>query len=165
MNMSQSGVRHNIKCTCVLPQFKKLEKPIQHEFPVFSIIDEDKNELIEKHAQCDNCGVVHRVFDVCRSQIMYSREKPTAMMRSLDEIKVSIPDRIQAVLLTNDCHISVWEQAEFIISHKEFWGSYIKLTSENEEEDKTSVKVLFIYSADAFKVETYSRVHTVEINQ
>jgi hypothetical protein len=161
--MPLTGVRHNVKCTCVLPQFKKLERAIQHEFPVFSVLDEDKNELIEKHAQCDNCGVVHRVFDICKSQIMYSREKPTTLMRSLDEIKISVPERLQAVLLTNDCHISVWEQVEFIISHQECWGSYVKLSSENEEDDKMSVKVLFIYSADAFKVETHSRVHTVEI--
>ena len=64
-----TGVLHLIECHCCLPQYKNSKKPVYHKFKVFSILD-DGDTVISKHSQCNNCGVVHHVIDICKSEII-----------------------------------------------------------------------------------------------
>ena len=80
----KTGIKHHIQCLCVLPQYRKKENPPYHEFVVFSIIDES-DTMEEKHAQCNNCGVIHRVIDVCKSEIATNRAEISFL--TMDDIK------------------------------------------------------------------------------
>ena len=63
----QYGVKHLVQCNCMLPQLKS--KSILHKFLVFSIVD-DNNKVQVKFAQCNNCNVIHKVTEVCKSTIL-----------------------------------------------------------------------------------------------
>ena len=80
--MDSFGQKHLIKCRCVLPQFKKLDNPPVHKFVVFSALNEEGN-VVTKYAQCNNCGVIHKVTDLCTSEIIPGRsEEHTSELQS-----------------------------------------------------------------------------------
>ena len=82
-----TGVKHLVQCRCVLPQFKHAHKPIQHQFVVFSVINDEGN-VESKFAQCPNCGLIHKVVDVNNSEIMHGRENMGALI-TIDDVKLS----------------------------------------------------------------------------
>ena len=63
----ESYVKHLIECHCTLPQYRNRPDIVYHKFPVFSLLESDS--VVEKLARCNNCDAVHRVFDVCKSEI------------------------------------------------------------------------------------------------
>ena len=62
------GFKHLVQCHCILPQYRKMKDPVFHKFVVFSTIDK-KDNVEPKNVQCNNCGVIHKVFDICKSEI------------------------------------------------------------------------------------------------
>ena len=46
-----------------------MDNPLFHKFTVFSEFDSE-GEIIPKIAKCNNCGVIHKVIDFCRSEII-----------------------------------------------------------------------------------------------
>ena len=74
------GVRHLIQCHCILPQYRKSKEPVFHKFVAFSIIDENE-EAMQKIVECNNCGVVHRIIDVCRSEIVHKIEDARSIVK------------------------------------------------------------------------------------
>ena len=82
------GVKHLIQCHCILPQYKNSPEPIFHKFVVFSEIDEEDN-FVTKLAQCNNCGVIHKVVDACKSEIVRGMEESSAIL-TIPEIKKSL---------------------------------------------------------------------------
>jgi len=72
--VSRSGVKHLVQCRCVLPQYKSALTPVYHQFVVFSVIDET-DSVISKIVQCNNCGILHRIFEVGKSEILSGKEE------------------------------------------------------------------------------------------
>lgn len=121
------GIKHLIPCHCVLSQFKGDPNPPVHQFVVFSVLGDD-NVLQVKLAQCNNCGVAHRVTDVCKSQILSGREDLSSIL-SLDDIKMGLPDQLVALLERHDADYSSWEQAKWIIENQR-WGERVILSND-----------------------------------
>ena len=136
-----AGVKHLIQCHCILPQFRNLEEPVFHQFVVFSNTD-DKGDIVVKIAKCNNCGVVHRVVDFCKSEIVTSAED-TMAITTIEDLKNSIPD------------ISTWEQVDDIIEN-ESWNSSIVLSREKVG-DETHLKVMSIIGPERFRIKTHTR--------
>lgn len=149
----KSGQKHLIKCRCVLPQFKKLENPPAHKFIVFSEILEDGNVKI-KYTQCNNCGVIHRVTDLCRSDILSSKESIGSLIK-IEDIRPSIHQNFVSVLDSNYADIATWEAVQFIIENKK-WGEFVVLTSETEE-NEIHGKYIRILGDSFCKVESFVR--------
>ena len=147
------GVRHLIECHCVLPQYRRAPEPIFHKFTVFSVIDDDDN-VISKLVKCNNCGVLHKVHDICKSEFIYEGEDFTGVI-SIDDIKLSLPERLLDILEAYTAERSVWEQAQFIIENKK-WNSFIILRSEIID-DKLEGKLLRVLGLNLYKVEPFSR--------
>lgn len=147
------GQKHLIKCRCVLPQFKDLSNPPQHQFVVFSQIDDNDNVVV-KFSQCNNCGLIHKIIDMCNSEIISGKENMSSII-TLDDIKLSMPSSLSSILERNNCDISTWEQAQFILENKQ-WGNFITLTQE-EESGIRQGKYLRIMSETFFKIETFTR--------
>src|SRR4051812_34631188 len=101
-----SGLKHLITCRCVLPQFKRLPEPPQHQFIVFSIIDDEGTAQI-KFSQCNNCGIIHKVIDVCRSEIV-SRESMNSIVK-IDDVKINLPSNLSNILESNAADLASWE--------------------------------------------------------
>lgn len=147
------GQRHLVRCRCVLPQFKSSKEPPAHQFVVFSVIKDDESVVV-KHSQCNNCGIIHKVVDICKSEIVSGKEASSAVV-TIDDIKGSIPQNLSNILERNNSDISAWESAQFIIENKR-WGDIVVLSSE-EESGVRQGKYVRIMSETFFKVESYSR--------
>lgn len=144
--------KHLIECHCILPIFKMQTKPVFHKFPVFSLLD-DKEEIIEKWAKCNNCDAVHRVYDYCKSEVVKNSDDYVDMVTTLDDLKFSIPSDVLDVLLKNNKDISDYEQVAFII--KEKLDDKILLTKK-EVGDKVVCKyLLFENGKNSIAQETY----------
>jgi citrate lyase subunit beta/citryl-CoA lyase len=84
------GIKHLIQCHCILPQFRNLKEPKFHQFSVFSIID-DSDVIEPKLVACNNCGILHRVVDVCKSEIVTNREDSASSMKR-EDFNLSLED-------------------------------------------------------------------------
>jgi len=148
-----NGIKHFVQCRCILPQFKRHLHPTFHRFPVFSIIDDD-DHVEPKFVACPNCGIVHKIIDLCRSEIQPGRENNSSVV-TIDDLKSALPEKLVAILESNDAHISSWEEAQFIIEAKD-WGRNIVLSTENIG-DSVQGKFVKILGDHLFKVDTFVR--------
>lgn len=111
-------VKHVIECKCILPQYKASPEPIFHRFVVFSELDE-QGEFVSHYAQCNNCGVVHRVIEVGQSRVIKKESLPSII--SIEDLKMSLPPKLVGILELHDCPLATWQEANFIIQNK-MWG-------------------------------------------
>lgn len=151
------GLKHLITCRCVLPQFKRMENAPQHQFVVFSVID-DSGNLQSRFAQCNNCGIVHKVTDVCRSEVV-SREAMSSLP-TVDDIKSGLPPTLANLLESNHVDLATWEMAQFILENKQ-WGNFVVLTTD-EEDGLRQGKYVRILGDNLFKVETFAREEVIK---
>ena len=152
------GVKHLIECHCILPQYRNKKERKFHKFIVFSIVD-DSNTVIPKFSQCNNCGVVHKVYDLCKSEIMTGKEEIKAVT-SIDDIKLLIPSSISNVLENYQVDLPTWEHAKWILDNKK-WGSFIVLEKETIK-DEIQGKMLLINDKDNLSIETFTYATTIE---
>ena len=139
-----------VECQCVLPQYKKSANPVYHKFVVFSVLEDDK--IKTNFAQCTNCGVVHKIIDLCKSEILNGKESLNSL-ETIEDIKLSIPQDLSAVLENYSCDISNWQHAKFIYENGK-WGDSIVLVRE-ELDSEIQGKFLTIVSHNRFKIETF----------
>ena len=143
-----TGIKHLIQCHCVLPQFRKAENKVFHKIEVFSVsIEEDT--IKEKFVICDNCGVVHKVHDLCRSEIQTRHESITSV-RTIPEIKMSLDENVCELLEKNNCHVSTWENVEFVIDNN--LVEIPVIINRETVRGKTNVKILQLKSNGKFKI-------------
>lgn len=153
-----TGQKHLVRCRCVLPQFKHSANPPAHQFTVFSVINDD-NTVKPKFAQCTNCGVIHRVHELSRSDILLGREAMGSII-TVNDIRVSLPDALVAILENTKADLPTWEAVQFIYENKQ-WGSFAVLTSDTEGDVKQG-KYVRILGEKMFKVETFERVEVIK---
>ena len=91
------GLKHLIKCRCILPTLKNRTDPPLHQFIVFSIVEKDV--VLEKIVNCNNCGIAHRITDICKSVIMESVESAKSVM-TIDDVAVMLPESVSTILQT-----------------------------------------------------------------
>ena len=151
------GTKHLIECHCILPQYRHDKTPTYHKFIAFSMVD-DSGTTVPKYAQCNNCGVVHKIYDLCKSEIVVGKDEMKSITTK-EEIALGLHDDLQGVLHSYDCDISTWENAKFILEHKK-WGSRLVLIRDNIEDDVTG-KVLVFESPSKFKIEDFIFRNTV----
>lgn len=129
-----------------------MKKPLYFKFQVFSIID-DGNNVIPKTAQCPNCGIVHKVFDICKSEIATGKEESREIITK-DDLSFMLPSDYVNILKNYDCVIADYEQLLFILENKK-WNDFIVLTYEKEGED-ISGKLLKFSETGQPKIEPYA---------
>ena len=152
-----TGVLHLIECHCCLPQYKNSKKPVYHKFKVFSILD-DGDTVISKHSQCNNCGVVHHVIDICKSEIITGRDE--IILLSREDIQLMIPSSISNILTQYKCDLPTWEKTLFIFQNGK-WGYYV-IVDKQETEEEVSGKMLKIQSLTKFLIEPFFYRRTME---
>lgn len=143
------GQKHIVNCRCILPQFKK--SGILHSFIVFSIIENDIVQ--EKIVNCNNCGAQHRVFDICKSEILNTDS--TIGTLTIEEIKLSISNKnIITIFENNKCDLPTWENLKFILDNQ-LWGCIITMSSEFVDGYNIG-KYIQILGENLYKVESFS---------
>lgn len=143
--MSIEGIKHLIQCHCVLPQFRNANPPIFHKFVVFSLVDDD--QVREKIVQCNNCGVIHRVTDHCKSEILHGKEE-SGSIRTIEDIELSLPERLAAYLKSQNVDVATWEQVEWLTENAQ--ESEVVLRRD-EQAEKTNLKILTIKKDGTFR--------------
>ena len=145
------GIKHLIQCHCVLPQFKDRSDPVFHKFTVFSIIDES-DTVQPKFSQCNNCGVVHRVVDICKSELTSKEESKS--IPNIDDIKFSLSPDLSRVLESYQCDLATWEQAEWIFLNK-IWDQWIVLSRDEDDQGELHGKRLIFSEDGRFRIEAF----------
>tara|TARA_R100000808_G_C2155541_1_gene168612 strand:- start:34263 stop:34727 length:465 start_codon:yes stop_codon:yes gene_type:complete len=152
------GIKHIIECHCVLPQFRNKENFAYHKFVVFSIID-DSDTVIPKYVTCNNCGVIHKIFDICKSHIMAGKDDLKSQSSIID-IKYTLDKGVVEILESYKCDLPTYENVKFIIDNKR-WGSFVVLTKDDVENEITG-KMLVFEKEDKFKIESFIDRRAVE---
>lgn len=147
------GIKHLIKCRCVLTQYRGVQDPPRHQFVVFSVYDESTDSVQVKHAQCNNCGLVHKVVDLCKSEFLNKEDLQT--LTSVSDIRDSIPESLRNVLDRNNADLPTWEAVSFA-HHNKHWGDIIVITSDYDSGTRYG-KYVQLLGENLFKVESFSR--------
>ena len=146
----KQGIKHNIQCLCILPQFRNKSNPPNHEFVVFSTIDAS-DVMEEKYSQCNNCGVIHRIIDLCKSEIATNRAEISILTK--EDINMMLPPPVSNMLENYQCDISTWEHALFIVSEQK-WDEFIIL-EKNTIEDGFEGKLLRFKPHNKYTIEPF----------
>lgn len=144
------GIKHVVECHCVLPQYQKAGKPY-HQFVVFSILD-DSDTCIPKHASCNNCGVIHNVIDICKSEILPGQE--TGAVMEISDAKLMLPTSLGNILESYNCEIHTWEHVLFLFENQ-MWDTKVILTKETTEIGDVSGKLLHLRGPGQYRLEPY----------
>ena len=136
-------------CTSTIQEYYRTL--LYHKFIVFSIID-DSNTVIPKYAQCNNCGVIHKVFDMCKSEILAGKDE-TAAIITKEDARSSLPDQLIEVLDSYAVDVPFYEEAMFILENKK-WGSTMILTKEMIEDELVGKRLMFT-SPNKYKIENF----------
>ena len=140
-----------MQCHCILPQFKNSADPVFHKFVVFSVID-DSDTVQPKFAQCNNCGIVHKVIDICRSELT-SKDDAKALP-NIEDIKFSLSPDLVRVLETYQSDLATWEQAEWIYLTKS-WDHWITLARDEDDSGDIHGKRLIFLDDGRFRIEAF----------
>jgi hypothetical protein len=151
------GMKHLVQCHCILPQFKNRKEPYFHKFAVFSIID-DGDTVIPKYVNCNNCGILHKVYDICKSEIVTGKEDAKQEMK-IKDFKLSLPSGVYEVLMEYNKEASDFEHAQFIIDYEK-WGASIILSRE-QADNSIQGKLLKFITADKFRIESFVHQESV----
>ena len=147
------GIKHLVQCHCILPQYRNSDNPVFHQFIVFSTLDVASDTVNPTFAECNNCGVVHKIVDICKSEIVIGRDELRSQI-SISDLRHSLPESLFELLQSYNRELPDYEHAQFVLENDR-WGDYIILTKE-ELEEYTQGKLVKFVSCDKFKVESYT---------
>lgn len=129
-----------------------------HKFPVFSIID-DSDTVVIKYAECNNCGAAHKVYDICKSEILTGRDEVRSQL-SIEDFKFSLSSDLYELLHHYKKDLPDYEMAQYIIDNK-VWDSTIVLSRE-EMDDQVQGKLLRFISQEKFRIESYTHKDEIQ---
>jgi hypothetical protein len=145
-------IKHLVECHCKLPQYKANFKAPYHQFVAFSAIDSSET-VIPKHAECNNCGVIHNVFDIAKSEILSGQEIGAVMAK--DDVALTLPESLKNILNSYNCDVADWEHVLFVLQNNKFPEDII--IDRKIENDVVSGKVLLITGHGKYKIQPFSR--------
>jgi hypothetical protein len=134
-----------------------MENPIYHKFVVFSIIEDDVVE--PKFVQCNNCAIIHKITDVCKSEIVAGLEFSNAVTR-IDEVREALPDQIASFLEKANSDMATWENVAFLLENS--LGGFEVPIAKEEVSGLTQVKMLSVDEKGKVKIKTVTRNDILE---
>lgn len=152
------GIKHILECHCILPQYRERKEPVYHKFIAFSEVD-DSDTVVASNVQCNNCGTVHKIYDICKSEIVAGKDE-SASVEKKEDVALSLPKQLVELMETYSLEVCDYQMARYVIENKK-WGTTIVLSFENEGE-KSSGKILKFLAEDRFRVESFSRQETLQ---
>jgi hypothetical protein len=145
-------IKHLVECHCSLKIFDNNQKIIYHKFPVFSVFDES-DSIEEKYVMCNNCDIIHKVEDVCKSEIKWGKEALKTLVCTKEDIKFNFKnyekENVSDLLELHDVDIADWELVNFLIEENQ--AGQIVL-DRKEIENNISYKVLYINESGNIKI-------------
>lgn len=130
-----------------------MNNPPQHQFTVFSIVNDD-GSIDEKYVQCNNCDLVHKVTEISRSEIVPGRETMKSAI-TITDVKSSLSENLAGALSAHDVDLATWQAVQFIVENKR-WGDQVVLTTDNVD-GVVQGKYVRILGESLFKIESFIR--------
>ena len=143
------GIKHVVECRCVLNQFRNKKNPPNHKFIVFSELRDDK--VITSYVNCNNCGVAHKIVDLCKSEILEKSEDFPVV--NMSDLMFSLPQDLRAVFDSYDVDMPTIQNALWIIDNSR-WGEKIILVKK-ELDDRIEGKSLVFKAPNQYRIETF----------
>ena len=148
-------INHVVDCQCILQIYSKVEKPIYHKFVVFSTITEDNFDI--KYVECNNCGLIHEVYDVGKSNLKSDGDKYKALVTTKEDLQYNLPEKYVNFLVKNKVEETyIWENINYLLENN-IAGNiiYNKETIDN----KVICSFISINEDNTFKIykETFQR--------
>ncbi len=103
------GIKHLVECHCELPIYKNKEDIIYHKILVYSKFNK-KGKIVEKIVSCENCSTLHKVYDICKSEIVKGGKDQNKAAITIEELEIQIPDKISRILEKNKCTLPIYEE-------------------------------------------------------
>ena len=116
-----------------MPTLKSKKDPPLHSFIAFSV-ENDDGTLNEKYVNCNNCGILHKVTGICKSEIMHNFEGTSSSI-TLEDIKLTIPEGIGRLLESYNCELPDFEFIKFMLDNSK--KDFIVLSHEFNDGRKT----------------------------
>jgi hypothetical protein len=154
--MSTEYVKHLIECHCVLPQYRNRVDLVYHKFAVFSLLESDN--VVEKLVRCNNCDAVHRVYDVCKSEIFIG-DLDLTTIRMPQEILSELPVGLKESLAPLSLDMCTLEHILWCVENNK--QEKLPLRKDTVK-GKLFVKFITLRADGKWKFETES--HSTEIN-
>jgi len=128
-----------------------MKNPIFHKFVVYSQQDED-GSVKEKFSRCNNCEAVHRIYDLCKSEIAVGLDEIDSII-TIQDIASSLHEKVSTILKENNCDLATFENIEDVIFN-ESWESQVVISRKSINSAKTQVKIIEFKSEDKFRIHT-----------
>lgn len=107
---------HTLECQCILPIYNKIEKPVFHQFVVFSKFNNDVLE--EKYVECNNCGIIHQVISCNKSNIISDTTNYKSLVVNKEDLSYSLPSKYLDFLTKKEVEeIYIWEKINFLLEN------------------------------------------------
>jgi hypothetical protein len=104
--------------------------------------------------QCNNCAIVHRVVDLCRTELVVGKDE-LSTVTTIDDISFTIPRDVRDILESYNADLPTWENVQYILANKQ-WGTHVVLTQDVLDDD-TQGKLLLFNGPEKFNIETFVR--------
>ena len=118
------GIKHIVECRCILSQFRSWADPPLHKFIAFSIIDSEDN-VTESLVKCNNCGITHKIMDLCKTQILEKSDDWQTVNK--EDIRLSLNPGLREILDSYDVDLPTWQMAQWIVDNSR-WGERMILS-------------------------------------
>tara|TARA_R110000824_G_scaffold60853_3_gene162326 strand:+ start:6139 stop:6471 length:333 start_codon:yes stop_codon:yes gene_type:complete len=109
--------------------------------------------------QCNNCETVHKIYDLCKSEIIAGKDE-SAVVEKPSDVAISLPNQLSELFENYSLDVSDYQLARHILDH-DLWEQTIILSKETED-GLTTGKVLKILGPQKFRVDSFSRQDTIE---
>jgi hypothetical protein len=148
----KSGIKHLIECHCVLPQYRGRKDTVYHKFIVFSIIDES-DTVIPKYVQCNNCDVIHKIYDICKSEIASGKDELRSVTTP-EIILFQLPSELQELFkFSYKIDLATLENVKYILDNQ-LWNQHVVLTRDVIN-DETTGKILKFPEPQKYLIEDF----------
>jgi len=124
---------------------------------VFSLID-DSETVVSKHARCNNCGVIHNIIDICKSEVMLGQEVGAVMTK--EDCGMMLPAGVKQILETYECEVPDWEHALYILQNEK-WNDFIIVNREDTEIGDLAGKILKFLAPGNYRLEPFLQKRTI----
>lgn len=139
---------HTVECQCILPIYSKVERPVYHSFVVFSTIEAESLE--EKYVECNNCGVIHQITNINKSNIISDTTKYKSLVVNKEDLSYSLPSKYLDFLTKKKVEeVYIWEKINFLLENN---LSELVLFNRSQIDNYIVCEFIEVIDKDNFKI-------------
>jgi hypothetical protein len=118
--------------------------------------------VIPSYAQCNHCNAIHKIIDICSSEIL--RKDELASLETVNELKYGIPKKLAEELERINVPLYIWQEINFIFQNESWKDGVQNVVIASEViDDETTGKYISIRGAETFFINKFSRKELISV--